>query len=287
MRETVRSWDKQRKKWYKELDTDGATACSCGKCAKGSPYRAASSSPSKLREYMHAPCGGKADYPELAIEHGPKSSRTVQFYKRQCSRAPLPAVACAHNKPGDKKVCGKCADCGNCGWDKVMLPACPVEQTDGEAWWLEYQPRIEPDGTSYGEHLVTVKGTRKQLMELLRKLWMDWSPHIWIDQWLTHQRHLTYATFPSDEMCISTDFSAQYEHKAAFTRTCEHPGRSNIDVFVVTHSPRMEGGERVVDTDVWRIFSEAKGSALFHNAALDLIVEHYREKVWSLPLGVC
>ena len=49
-----------------------------------------------------------------------------------------------------------------------------------------------------------------------------------------HQRHLTYATFTPEEMCISTDFSAQYEHKAAFTRTCEHPGRSNMDVFVVT-----------------------------------------------------
>ena len=79
-------------------------------------------------------------------------------------------------------------------------------------------------------------------------------------------------------MCISTDFSAQYEHKAFCTRTCEHPPRSNMDVFIVTHSPR-EGkeGERLVTTDVWRIFSEAKGSSLFHNKALDQIVAYYRE----------
>ena len=80
-------------------------------------------------------------------------------------------------------------------------------------------------------------------------------------------------------MCISTDFSAQYEHKAFATRTCEHPARSNMDVFIVTHSPCVENGERVVTTDVWRIFSEAKGSALFHNKALDDIVNYYRERL--------
>ena len=36
------------------------------------------------------------------------------------------------------------------------------------------------------------------------------------------------ATFLDSEMCISTDFSAQYDHKAFCTRTCEHPSRSNI-----------------------------------------------------------
>ena len=50
-------------------------------------------------------------------------------------------------------------------------------------------------------------------------------------------------------------------------------------MFIVTHSPREVNGERVVTTDVWRIFSEAKGSALFHNKALDKIVEYYREKL--------
>ena len=86
----------------------------------------------------------------------------------------------------------------------------------------------------------------------------------------------SYATFTEHEMCISTDFSAQYVHKASDTRTCEHPGRSNMDVFVVTHSPRVVDGVRQVTTDVWRIFSEAKGSSLFHNQALDDIVKHYQ-----------
>ena len=33
-------------------------------------------------------------------------------------------------------------------------------------------------------------------------------------------------------------------HKAHSTRTCEHPGRSNMDVFVVTHSPRIVNSKR-------------------------------------------
>ena len=75
-------------------------------------------------------------------------------------------------------------------------------------------------------------------MERLQKLYSEWSPHDWIDRWSAHQRHLTYATFGEHEMCISTDFSAQYDHKAFCTRTCEHPTRSNMDVFIVTHSTR-------------------------------------------------
>ena len=108
-----------------------------------------------------------------------------------------------------------------------------------DAEWKEYRPRIEPDGRSFQDELVKVTGTRKQLMERLAKLFAEWSPHDWTDRWNTHARHLTYATFLDSEMCISTDFSAQYEHKAFCTRTCEHPSRSNMDVFVVTHSPRV------------------------------------------------
>ena len=135
-------------------------------------------------------------------------------------------------------------------------------------------------GKSFQDELVTVKGTRKQLYDRLASNFREWSPHDWIDRWTTHQRHLTYATFRHDELCISTDFSAQYEHKAFCTRTCEHPARSNMDVFIVTHSPHeLESGERVVTTDVWRFFSEAKGSSLFHNTALDDVVKHYRERL--------
>lgn len=44
----------------------------------------------------------------------------------------------------------------------------------------------------------------------------------------------------------------------------------------------MENGKRKVTTDVWRIFSEAKGSSLFHNKALDHITQYYNEKLGLL-----
>ena len=232
MRETVRGWHHQRAKWHREYDKEGAAPCSCGACAKGSAYREASGSLGKLREFIHAPCG-KQSFPELAIEAGPKQMASVEFYARQCCRAELPADA----RPSGNA--SQCEHCSSCGWD-VQMPSCPIENSEeADAEWKEYRPRIEPDGRSFQDELVKVTGTRKQLMERLAKLFADWSPHDWTDRWNTHARHLTYATFLGTEMCISTDFSAQYDHKAFCTRTCEHPSRSNMDVFVVTHSPRV------------------------------------------------
>ena len=72
------------------------------------------------------------------------------------------------------------------------MPTCPIENSEeGDAEWKEYRPRIEPDGRSFQDELVTIKGTRKQLMERLAKLYAEWSPHDWVDKWNTHARHLT------------------------------------------------------------------------------------------------
>ena len=211
--------------------------CGCGNCTKGSAYRETSDSLSKLRAFVHSPCG-KISFPSLTVDAGPKKTDKVEFYQRQCCRAPLPSSACSHRAPGSKATCSNCGDCSSCGWD-VVMPQCAVEHINEEdAEWKEYELRIEPDSRSFQDELVTVKGTRKELMARMEKLFADWSPHDWIDRWTTHARHLTYATFSAHEMCISTDFSAQYDHKAFCTRTCEHPPRSNMDVFIVTHSPQ-------------------------------------------------
>lgn len=277
MRETLRGWHAQRQKWFRKQDEDGSVACSCGVCEKGSAYRMASGSLAKLRSFVHEPCG-KVAFPSLAIDAGPKKTeQAVEFYRRQCCRAPILRSACPDAcLMGD---CSNCSNCSRCGW-VATIPMCPVEHNDtADAEWKEYRPRLDLDGRSFQDELVTKTGTRRQLMERLEKLFAEWSPHDWIDRWTTHMRHMTYATFSHGEMCISTDFSAQYDHKAFCTRTCEHPRRSNMDVFVVTHSPRIENGKRKVTTDIWRIFSEAKGSSLFHNTALNHITVHYRERL--------
>ena len=126
MRETTRGWHQQRKKWHFQHDKEGAEPCVCGACSKGSAYREASGSLYKLREFVHAPCG-KANFPELAISCGPKSTETVQFYRRQCCRAPSPNTVCVHRKrAGSKGVCDECGDCSKCGW-AIAMPSCPIE----------------------------------------------------------------------------------------------------------------------------------------------------------------
>ena len=57
---------------------------------------------------------------------------------------------------------------------------CTTTAMDAE--WKEFRPRIEADGKSFRDELVTVKGTRAQLMAQLEKLFSDWSPHDWIDR---------------------------------------------------------------------------------------------------------
>ena len=174
------------------------------------------------------------------------------------------------------------AYCNMCGWDKRM-PTCPIEWADDKpATWKVWRPKMADDGKSYRKELTVVHGTRRGLMMRLREIFEEADPHCWIERWLTHQRHLVYATFPSSELCISTDFSAQYSHKAAWTLTCEQPPRSSQGVYVVTHSPRLEDGERAVTTDIWRIFSEVKGDSLFHNTALSHIVDFYEERLAGL-----
>lgn len=126
MRETTRGWHQQRKKWHFQQDKEGAAPCGCGACSKGSAYREASGSLYKLREFVHAPCG-KASFPELAIGCGPKSTETVELYRRQCCRAPPPNTVCVHRKrAGSKGVCDECGDCSKCGW-AIAMPSCPIE----------------------------------------------------------------------------------------------------------------------------------------------------------------
>ena len=157
MRENLRLWHLQRKAWYRAAETEGRS-CPCGGCS--SAYLDASGSLSKLRAFIHAPCGKKS-YPAVAIDSGPKQRAEVEFYARQCCRAPL--------IEGD--------ECKVCGWERTM-PQCPIEQSEkADAEWKEYHPRIEPDGRSFQDELVTRQGSRKQFMAYLRELYRNWSPH--------------------------------------------------------------------------------------------------------------
>jgi hypothetical protein len=190
--------------------------------------------------------------------------------RRQCCRAPL------LSDHADPALATVCQDCNDCGIDRRM-PHCPVEYTDEPAEHKMYAPR----GDSNQEALVTVKCTRAEFMAQLKKIYNLWLPHHWVKTWCDHQRHLTYSTCGFDEACISTDFSAVYDHKAFATKCCEQPHHSNMDVFVITYF-REEDGKRVACTEVVRVISEAKGGTHFHNVALKQIVEYLKTIIPSL-----
>ena len=228
MYEMIRDWDRQRCNWFKGSSCKcNGSACSAG----GIKWKNASKSYSALSDFIHAPCG-KQSFGELRILSGPKSTETVQFYARQCCRATL------LNEYVPDGMDQECAPCERCGWGPTT-PWCPVEYSDiNDATWKEWRPRIEKDGRSYQEELVVRKGTRREFMEQLRKVFEKCDAHDFVTEWNTHIRNYVYATSPSTEINISTDFAAQHEHKSAYTRTCEHPPRSNMAVFVVTyHDP--------------------------------------------------
>jgi hypothetical protein len=267
MFELIKDFHRQRSSWYRDADRhraadpDAPGECACGNCAPGSAYRDASKSVHAFNDFMLCP---KEAFPSLQIPVGPHAFAEVKLRRRQCCRAPL---LVDHT---DQALATTCQDCGDCGIDRRM-PHCPLENTNEPAEYKVYAPR----GDSNQEALVTVKGTRTEFMAQFKKIYKQWLPHHWTKTWCDHQRRLTYATCGYDEACISTDFSAVYDHKAFATKCCEQPHHSNMDVFVVTYF-REEDGKRVAYTEVVRVISEAKGGTHFHNVALKQIVEYLR-----------
>ena len=60
-----------------------------------------------------------------------------------------------------------------------------------------------------------------------------------------------------------------------------------MDVFVVTRVVFDAEGKPTFITDVWRIFSAAKGSSAFHNECLHQITEYYRTVMQLELVYVC
>ena len=309
---------RQRATWHREAAATGHT---CKGCKCGDPaFLQASKSAGTFRAYLHRSCG-KHSAPELLIHDGPKTTETAEFYRRQCCRVPLPelkdvdrvvteaddASAAAAASPADAPLKAKaeklkaqatkmalemhisvddvreCRDCQMCGWDACM-PRCPLEwDATKKATIKKYVPKLQSNGVSVQSELREEETTRKGLMERMQGAFAIADPHLFIDEWTSHHRHLVYASMGLNAIAIQTDFSAQYAHKAAWTNTCEHPPTSNMDVFVVTRVQFDATSKRQYITDVWRIFSAAKGSSGFHNQCLEQIVEYYRT---ILPLEI-
>ena len=92
----------------------------------------------------------------------------------------------------------------------AVAALCSVAAMDAE--WKEFRPRIEADGKSFRDELVTVKGTRAQLMAHLEKLFSDWSPHDWIDRCALYHPHTHLHPYPHPHLHGTTLTLTLTEH---------------------------------------------------------------------------
>lgn len=199
-REAVRSYHRQRAAWHREKLPCTTPNCLCGSAS--TEFLQASKSAGTLRAYLHRQCG-KVSMPGLRISEGANSSETVDFYKRQCCRVPLPelkavqlaltasdeATAATRANPTDAAAATKakklidsvakdafklgysladlreCRDCVDCGWEASM-PLCSVEwDVSKPATIKKYIPTLQPNGVSVVSELREVTTTRKGLMD--------------------------------------------------------------------------------------------------------------------------
>ena len=271
------AWNRQRPHWH------AAGNCSCALRCKDpkSPWRKASSGFSSFEQCVLCP---REPHPGLELPHAPQDP--PHFYKISCCLQPR-----TRNRTYPEGV----ASCGNCGWARRFgSRQCQDEYTDGVATW-QRKEEVDAGNGRTEERFVEHTGTRTELLDAIEAEAPAFLYHRFIRGWMKWQFKLDVATFNGQhEVLVLTDYAADYEMKGKKVDTCEHGISSHQLVALVLHSPsplaRVEGEERAVICDYWRIWSNAKGDAAFHDKAMREIAAHYRAgavpelqrlKVWS------
>ena len=148
---------------------------------------------------------------------------------------------------------------------------------DDECTWIEKQEDAGPGGEAL---YLSRTGTRKELLNAIKKESAIYNHHKWKQQWQNHQITLDDETFDGDTaISAHVDFSAVYQMTQAVTEKCAHGPSCNQLVGVVLHSPGPQpegGGKRPVTCDYWRAWSQVKGNAAFHQTWIREIIDHYK-----------
>jgi hypothetical protein len=142
--------------------------------------------------------------------------------------------------------------------------------------------------------------TGKELLDKIEAATPRYLEHCWNCRWANTARQNDMHKFTETELFIQTDFAAQIENSSQDNLTCTNRQHTNLDVFVVAHSPRVvtvpgTAGtyeKRVTTNDAWKYYAGASGKGKdadfhFHHIALHNLVEHYvseRSKAGLLPL---
>jgi hypothetical protein len=261
---------------------DGET-CDCTECYEGSSWFNASANPSAWRK--SSTCG---KFPHPGLEN-PADGITPEFNHLRCSllrknktkkRKLETHGTLEANKP-DVYPPHAGGACTECGWDKFAPDKCPVEMSLKLCTWTQKKPEQGPKG----EDLYVEKiGTRKELIELIQLHGYTYNYHMWVNQWTAHQAALDNETFNGrTQINVTCDYGSTYAMPQADVEKCGHGTSCNQYVALVLHSPRervdagggVVAGPRSVICDVWRIWSQMKGSAAWPQQALKEIATYY------------
>ena len=133
--------------------------------------------------------------------------------------------------------------------------------------------------------------TRKKLLELIKSEGEIYNYHMYVNQWTTYQANLRQETFDGKtEIVIATDYAAAYEMTQRVTEKCSHGTSCSQLGALVLHSPGERPpmaedepaqssslGPRPVICDVWRMWSQKKGNASWHQDAMKEIALYYKQ----------
>ena len=274
----LKAWHAQRAQWH------ATGSCNCALDCKnaGSQWRQASVGFNHFESCILCP---RRQFSGLELPHAPKDP--PEFYDLAC---------CLQPRANGNQYPEAVPPCGRCGWaQKFGSGRCADEYNDSAATWkrpTEIDAGKGRSETRFVEHT----GTRAELLAEIEGSVPEFLYHRWIRMWMKWQFKLDIATFNGrHEILILTDFAAIYEMKGKEVGNSEHGISSHQLVALVLHSPapmaRNEGEEREVKCDYWRIWSNKKGDAAFHDKAMREIAEYYRSngivpelrrlKIWS------
>ena len=148
-----------------------------------------------------------------------------------------------------KKECAY-GECDECGVEKRLI-RCPCEDTSCVSVKLrEYQlqPRTVKGEDDDGNPVSSTKGvnelteitvTGKELLDKIETSTEAYLSHCWNCTWANVARKADMRHFGPTEMFAQSDFAAAIENASQDNVTCSHRQHTNLDVFVVAHSPRM------------------------------------------------
>jgi hypothetical protein len=234
-------------------------------------YMAASKS---VSDFMSVCCCEKQKYPHLTLPHLPDT--IPEFYPLRCCKE-------AESTPSHVTTCMEC------GWHNnrslYRYFGC-IERSDQPAHWMQWRD-TEVNGRTRPVFRKR-EGTRKGLLDHLFGMHRKYLFHKWVHRMTAHQEALDVATFNGETaIVVKADFAATVEIKQENQATCEYGTHANLFVALVLHSPEPlccaePGAARPVKCDIWRVFSNAKPSAMVHQMVMRRVAEHYKALIPTL-----